>query len=126
MKTGVATNASGKISGMLRRRRLKMNDAITTTGLAIKDDPMVAAAGRPEVSGGAPLSAEPSVTTVAKAGPVQIVLMMLGVIAFLYFARPVLLPVFLAGVAGMVLKPLVRWLSRCHIPPALSATPNSE
>ena len=98
-----------------------MNDAITTKPLAIKDDPMVAAARRPDVSSGAPLSAEPFVTTVAKAGPVQIVLMVLGVIAFLYFARPVFLPVFLAGVAGMVLKPLVRWLSRCHIPPTLSA-----
>ena len=42
-------------------------------------------------------------------------------IAFLYFARPVVLPVFLACVAGMTLKPLIRWLSCCHIPPALSA-----
>jgi predicted PurR-regulated permease PerM len=33
----------------------------------------------------------------------------------------VVLPVFLACVAGMTLKPLIRWLSYCHIPPALSA-----
>ena len=46
---------------------------------------------------------------------------MLGTIAFLYFARPVVLPVILACVAGMTLKPLIRWLSYCHIPPALSA-----
>jgi len=59
--------------------------------------------------------------TVAKTTPVQIVLVVLGVIAFLYFARPVILPIFLACVAGMTLKPLIRWLSYCHIPPALSA-----
>ncbi len=53
--------------------------------------------------------------------PVQIVLIVLGTIAFLYFARPVVLPVFLACVAGMALKPLIRWLSYGHIPPALSA-----
>jgi predicted PurR-regulated permease PerM len=52
---------------------------------------------------------------------VQIVLIVLGTIGFLYFARPVVLPVFLACVAGMTLKPLIRWLSCCHIPPALSA-----
>jgi predicted PurR-regulated permease PerM len=62
-----------------------------------------------------------SPATVAKTTPVQIVLVVLGVIAFLYFARPVILPIFLACVAGMTLKPLIRWLSYCHIPPALSA-----
>jgi predicted PurR-regulated permease PerM len=51
----------------------------------------------------------------------QIVLIVLGAIAFLYFARPVVLPIFLACVGGMTLKPLIRWLSHCHIPPALSA-----
>jgi predicted PurR-regulated permease PerM len=45
----------------------------------------------------------------------------LGTIAFLYFARPVVLPVFLACVAEMTLKPLIRWSSWCRIPPALSA-----
>ena len=64
----------------------------------------------------------PSRSAVAtKTTPLQIVLMVLGVIAFLYFARPVLLPVIVACVAGMALKPLIRWLSCCHIPPALSA-----
>jgi predicted PurR-regulated permease PerM len=33
----------------------------------------------------------------------------------------VVLPIFLASVAAMTLKPLIRWLSYCHIPPALSA-----
>jgi predicted PurR-regulated permease PerM len=45
----------------------------------------------------------------------------LGVVAFLYFARPVVLPIFLACMGGMTLKPFIRWLSQCHIPPALSA-----
>jgi predicted PurR-regulated permease PerM len=51
----------------------------------------------------------------------QIVLLVLGIIAFLFFARPVVLPVFLACLAGMTLKPLIRWLSYCCIPPAISA-----
>jgi predicted PurR-regulated permease PerM len=57
----------------------------------------------------------------AKATALQIVLVMLGMVAFLYFARPVVLPIFLACVGGMTLKPVIRWLSQCHIPPALSA-----
>ncbi|HTL56444.1 MAG TPA: hypothetical protein VL361_12245, partial [Candidatus Limnocylindrales bacterium] len=57
----------------------------------------------------------------AKATPVQIALVVLGVVAFFYFARPVVLPIFLACVGGMTLKPLIRSLSQCHIPPALSA-----
>jgi predicted PurR-regulated permease PerM len=56
-----------------------------------------------------------------KTTPVQIVLIVLGTIAFLYFARPVVLPVVLACALGMTLKPLIRWLSYCHIPPAISA-----
>jgi predicted PurR-regulated permease PerM len=58
---------------------------------------------------------------VTKMTPVQVILLALGTIAFLYFARPVILPIFLACVAGMTLKPLIRWLSYCHISPALSA-----
>src|ERR1044071_499199 len=64
----------------------------------------------------APLGA----SAAAKATPAQIVSVALGVVAF-YFARPVVLPIFLACVGGMTLKPLIRWLSQCHIPPALSA-----
>jgi predicted PurR-regulated permease PerM len=58
---------------------------------------------------------------VTRTTPVQITLVALGVIAFLYFARVVVLPVVLACVAGMTLKPLIRWLSTCHIPPGFSA-----
>jgi predicted PurR-regulated permease PerM len=77
-----------------------------------------------------PLTKEPSAESppaeviappVTKMTPVQVILLALGTIAFLYFARPVILPIFLACVAGMALKPLIRWLSYCHIPPALSA-----
>ena len=68
-----------------------------------------------------PPPAPSSASVVTKATPLQIVLILLGTIAFLYFARPVVLPVVLACVAGMTLKPLIRWLSCGHIPPALSA-----
>ena len=74
-----------------------------------------------EASSGEPLLAEATATTVPKTTPGQIVLILLSTIAFLYFARPVVLPIFLACVAGMTLKPLIRWLGYCHIPPALSA-----
>ena len=66
-------------------------------------------------------AAQSSPAIVVKTTPLQIVLVVLGAIAFLYFARPVVLPVILACAAGMALKPLIRWLSCCHIPPALSA-----
>ncbi len=51
----------------------------------------------------------------------QVILAILGIIAFLYYARPFVLPVFLATLGGMTLKPLVRWFSRGRIPTALSA-----
>jgi predicted PurR-regulated permease PerM len=98
-----------------------MDAATITRSIAARDDSSVATAPRADALSGEPVSAEPIGATAAKATPVQIVLIVLGVIAFLYFARPVVLPVFLACVAGMTLKPLIRWLSCCHIPPALSA-----
>lgn len=72
------------------------------------------------VSGATP-AAPASPVRVVCASPVLLVLAVLGVIGFLYFARPVILPVLLACMAGMTLKPLIRWLSTWHIPPALSA-----
>ena len=71
--------------------------------------------------GSEPPPAPSSAVAATKTTPIQIVLIVLGTIAFLYFARPVVLPVFLACVAGMALKPLIRWLSCGHIPPAISA-----
>jgi predicted PurR-regulated permease PerM len=71
--------------------------------------------------GSEPPPGSSSTAAAARTTPVQIVLMVLGTMAFLYFARAVVLPVFLACVAGMALKPLIRWLSNGHLPPALGA-----
>src|SRR4051812_21292074 len=68
-----------------------------------------------------PTPGEPIVPPVTKATPVQSVLIVLATITFLYFARPVILPLILACVGAMTLKPLIRWLSYCRIPPAVSA-----
>jgi predicted PurR-regulated permease PerM len=71
--------------------------------------------------GSEPLPAPTIPPAAAKATSLQFALVTLGVVAFLYFARPVVLPIFLACVGGMALKPLIRWLSQGHIPPAFSA-----
>jgi predicted PurR-regulated permease PerM len=100
-----------------------MNEPIA---LSTAPEPLEFSTGTLEVRvkaapGGEPPTAPASAAGAAKTTPVQIVLIVLGTIAFLYFARPVVLPVVLACVAGMALKPLIRWLSSGHIPPALSA-----
>jgi predicted PurR-regulated permease PerM len=64
---------------------------------------------------------QPGLAPAARSTPVQIVLVALGAIAFLYFARPVVLPVVLACIVGTALKPLMRWSASCRLPPALSA-----
>lgn len=71
--------------------------------------------------GSEPLPVPSSTAAAIKATPAQIALIVLGIIVFLYFARPVVLPVFLACVAGMTLKPLIRWLSYCRIRPAFAS-----
>jgi hypothetical protein len=78
-------------------------------------------ASRADAVNADPPPAEVIAAAMTKMSPGQIVLIVLGTLAFLYFVRPVILPIFLACVAGMTLKPLIRWLSWCHIPPALSA-----
>jgi predicted PurR-regulated permease PerM len=78
---------------------------------AVEVDPAVIAP-----AGGAELTP----TVVVKATAAQIVLIVLGTIAFLYFARPVILPVFLACIAGVTLKPLMRWAALCRIPPTIA------
>jgi predicted PurR-regulated permease PerM len=45
----------------------------------------------------------------------------LALLAFLYFARSVWLPIFMACFIGMALKPVVRWLARLHIPTPVGA-----
>src|ERR1017187_9145059 len=101
--------------------KLNMSATMITQPIVVKDDSTVAAEPRADASSHEPLSAGPTATTSAKATPVQIVLLLLGAIAFLYFARPVVLPVVLACIAAVTLKPLIRWSSCCHIPPAFSA-----
>jgi predicted PurR-regulated permease PerM len=64
---------------------------------------------------------EPIGPTGPQTTPVQKVTIVLGTIGFLYLARPVVLPVFMACFAAMTLKPLIRWSSCCRIPPTISA-----
>ena len=89
-------------------------------------EPLDAPSARPErveasVADGDTVPVPPNTPAAPNASPVQMVLMVLGVIAFLYFGRPVVLPLVLAVVAGMALKPLIRWLACWHIPPGISA-----
>jgi len=98
-----------------------MDAAIITQPIAAADDSTVATPTRADALNGEPPSIEPIGSTVAKATPVQVALLLLGTIAFLYLARPVVLPIVLACIAAMTLKPLIRWLSYCHISPAFSA-----
>ena len=91
--------------------------------LATAPEPLGSSAGTLDppaqaAPGGEPPLASASAVGAEKTAPLQIVLLVLATIAFLFFARTVVLPVFLACVAGMALKPLIRWLSLCHIPPA--------
>jgi predicted PurR-regulated permease PerM len=79
------------------------------------------AATHKTVPDGEPLLVPPIPPAAAKTTPLQFALVVLGVVAFLYFARPVVLPIVLACVGGMTLKPLIRWLAQWHIPPTLSA-----
>src|SRR5664280_2153935 len=97
-------------------------DANTATQpIAANGDSGLEAGPRANASGNEPLPVPSSTPAAPKTTAGQIAVSVLGAIAFLYFARPLVLPVFLACVAGMTLKPLIRWSSCCHIPPALSA-----
>jgi predicted PurR-regulated permease PerM len=64
---------------------------------------------------------EPLPSHIAPVSKDRTVLLILAVVAFLYFARSVALPVVIACIMAMTLKPVIRWLSICRIPPALSA-----
>ena len=56
-----------------------------------------------------------------KGGDGQVVLVGLGVMAFFYFASSVVLPVLIAIVAALALKPVIQCLTRLHIPRILAA-----
>jgi predicted PurR-regulated permease PerM len=96
-------------------------DAATITRPIETGNDLTAAVAPPSVAFNREPPPAERVAAVAKVTLVQIVLIVLGAIGFLYFARPVVLPVFLACVAGMTLKPLIRWSSGYRVPPALSA-----
>jgi len=98
-----------------------MNAATISQPISARDGPPFCAASDAVALPSEPPPAEPILAPATKMTPVQLVLMVLGTMAFFYFARPVILPVFLACMAAMTLKPLIRWLSCCHIPPAVSA-----
>lgn len=66
-------------------------------------------------------SPEPVPVAVSKNGAALIILVVLAAVGFLYFARPVILPVFLACVGAMALKPVIRWFAVCRVSPALSS-----
>src|SRR5438270_3937870 len=66
-----------------------------------------------------PVAVEPFVPT--KPPSLIVVLVVIAAIPLLYFARPVMLPIVMACVGAMTLKPVIRWMSYCHLPPALSA-----
>ena len=95
-----------------------MMNADTTTQ-PVAEDVAPAVETAPPVPSGGVTSAKPEHP--ARFTAAQSVLMVLGAVALLYFARPVVLPIVLACVAGMTLKPLIRWLSYCHLRPALGA-----
>jgi predicted PurR-regulated permease PerM len=105
---------------------MKNAPRLVATSRTQAPDPLDSSVGTPDVPAKAAPGSEPPPASLTAAMPTetvspQIMLLVLGIIAFLFFARPVVLPVFLACVAGMTLKPLIRWLSCCHIPPAISA-----
>ncbi|MEY2409453.1 MAG: hypothetical protein QOF48_2123 [Verrucomicrobiota bacterium] len=68
-----------------------------------------------------PASVPPAPAPAFRFTPPQLVMMAAAGVAFLYFARPVALPIVMACVAGATLKPVIRWLSCCRIPPVLGA-----
>jgi predicted PurR-regulated permease PerM len=83
--------------------------------------PKEAALDGPDAAGPEALAPPSGLEARPRTTPVQVILVALGITAFLYYARPVLLPVFLACFAAMALKPLMRFLSFLRIPTVPSA-----
>jgi predicted PurR-regulated permease PerM len=100
---------------------LPMDAATITEPIPVREGVPGAAAPVPASKIAEPSPLEEIGLAATKVTPLQVVLMVLGTIAFLYFARSVVMPIFLACVAAVTLKPLIRWLSYCHIPPPLGA-----
>src|SRR6478736_469671 len=98
-----------------------MEATLVTPPLATPESLATAPASQADGLNPEPPTAGGAAPMAVKTPAVQIVLVVIGGMAFLYFARPVMLPIFLACIAAMTLKPLIRWSSCCHIPPAVSA-----
>jgi predicted PurR-regulated permease PerM len=75
--------------------------------------------GESQATEGPPSEATPP--PAPRTTPAQWTLIVLGTTAFLYFGRPVILPVFLACLASMTLKPLMRWMALLRFPTPLAA-----
>ena len=73
-----------------------MYAASTTQPIVANGDSAAGTAPRADGPGNEPAPAQPSTPAATKTTAAQIVLSVLGTIAFLYFARPVVLPIFLA------------------------------
>jgi len=75
----------------------------------------------PDPAPAAEAAPQPDPASARKRQPVQIVLVALGAIAFLYFARPVVLPLVVAFILVMALKPVMHWLSCRRVHRSFSA-----
>lgn len=67
------------------------------------------------------LDAPPGERTAPRINAVQVIIVILASIAFLYFARPVVLPVVIAVMAATTLNPLMRGLAYLRVPTVASA-----
>jgi predicted PurR-regulated permease PerM len=65
----------------------------------------------PSVAHDGPEGAEAPALPPRRVNWAQVTILILGSVAFLYFARPVLLPVVLAWMCATALRPFVRWLT---------------
>jgi predicted PurR-regulated permease PerM len=109
------------VSSLRSIRRIWLDAIAATQRITAKNAFTVDAAPPEDALAGEAPPAPPNGAVAVRMTPGESVLIVLGVIGFLYFARPVVLPIVLACAGAMTLKPLIRWLSRCHIAPALSA-----
>src|SRR6478736_7546027 len=98
-----------------------MEATLVTPPLATPESLATAPASQADGLNPEPPTAGGAAPMAVKTPAVQIVLVVIGGMAFLYFARPVMLPIFLACIAAMTLRPLIRWFACYHVAPSVSA-----
>src|SRR6478736_5380331 len=98
-----------------------MEAALITPPLAAPDSLATASVSQTDVLNPEPPNVGEAAPMAVKIPAVQIVLVVLGSMAFIYFARPVMLPIFLACIAAITLRPLIRWFACYHVAPSVSA-----